>query len=208
MDPYSFSRSPEPPTAEELKELEHVEIRHVVGLTGAAYSGKSTAEKYLADNYNFLGLSFAGPLKESCIVKYGIPRENCYDPKLKEVIIPEWGVSARKILQIEGTEMTRMELPKHIPSASDFWVKRLLVEINKRPFDDIVVSDVRFDNEVDALHKIGATIIKIERGEQKEATHASEKGISNPDFVLKNNGTIDEFYSNLQDVILAAGIKY
>ena len=74
---------------------------------------------------------------------------------------------------------------------------------------DVVLHDVRFVNEADAIRKLGGTIIRIKRADADCVmhTHASELDIDKivPDYYIENNqdlahllSEIDRIYTELQ----------
>jgi hypothetical protein len=70
---------------------------------------------------------------------------------------------------------------------------------------DVVICDVRFQHEVDAILKMGGTVWRVERPNLNGGDeHASEKemdlieGVTN---ILNNEGTLDELYNKI-DLLL------
>jgi hypothetical protein len=80
----------------------------------------------------------------------------------------------------------------------------------EREFDKnnlVVVSDVRFLHEVEELKKNNAFIIKIQRYantyDDKADEHISEKEVDaiEPDATIVNDGTIDDLYIQIDNII-------
>lgn len=65
----------------------------VVAISGWKYSGKDTVAKYLKETKDFSHLSFAKPLKDSVLEKYGLEPEQIVDLDLKEAPLLEYPVS-------------------------------------------------------------------------------------------------------------------
>nr|QBK89033.1 MAG: uncharacterized protein LCMiAC02_01260 [Mimivirus LCMiAC02] len=77
-------------------------------------------------------------------------------------------------------------------------------EINRA---NVVITDVRFQNEVDFIHKYNGIVIKIHRESINDtSTHIAEKGIDNIedyDFLISNDGTIKDLHNNIQKIIIS-----
>lgn len=184
----------------------------VIGLNGLKESGKDTAGKYLVERYGFTRLSFAALLKQSAAAALGI------DPELWEtwkndpdavltltvggVVIVQ--ITVREYLQRYGTEAHRDIF------GEDFWRKALWASLPESDGTDrrYVITDARFEDELsDVVRKDGLNIrILREAVEGTGDTHASEAVADADliDFYVRNNGTMDELYEQL-DTILVAG---
>ena len=170
----------------------------IIGLTGYKGSGKSEVAKYLSLHYGFTDLSFAAILKRAMNVTFDWPDEYGTDPKLKEVVDPRWGISPRQAYQYYGTEVIREGFPSAFPMfgllvGSDFWIKRLFADLD--PSKDYTISDVRFQNEVDAVSKKGIVAMVTRHSVVPSAPeHASEavgilKGVTAH---IHNEGSLEE----------------
>lgn len=139
-----------------------VEIPNFIGLAGRKRSGKDTAAAVL-ESMGFQKLAFAAPMKHmlSVLLQYqGVDVdvvERMLEGDLKEVPTPFLGGrSPRYALQKLGTEWGRDMM------GEDFWVE-ILVNASDQ-FPAVVVSDVRFPNEVEILKtKRKAEIFRITR---------------------------------------------
>jgi dephospho-CoA kinase len=130
----------------------------LIGLSGKAGAGKSTVGDYLAGAHGYAQFAFAGALKE--VVQTAFHFTEAQMVLGKEAVDPRWGVSPRWCLQWLGTEVLRAKWP-------DIWIRHLRQEIldflsinGQRP---IVVTDVRFRDEAEALKAMGAVLVRIER---------------------------------------------
>jgi hypothetical protein len=70
----------------------------------------------------------------------------------------------------------------------------------------IVVSDVRFQNEIDAIHAKGGFIIKIHRdlpNESLTSLHESESNIDKfvGDYYIENNSSYDDLYKRCNNIM-------
>ena len=64
----------------------------------------------------------------------------------------------------------------------------------------VVISDVRFQHEVNAIHNMNGIVIKVVRNIQNIDPHVSEKGIDDIldyDFLIQNFGTIKQLHTHI-----------
>jgi len=76
----------------------------------------------------------------------------------------------------------------------------------KNPDCKIVITDVRFENEVKFIQSLGGIVFKIYRPSIPTIDqHISEIELQNItcyDYLIENNGSIDDLYSKLNDLIV------
>lgn len=180
----------------------------LIGLTGVAGSGKDAVAEHLYRKHGFTVTSFASPLKKAAQVIFGLTDSEMRDRTLKEAINPYWGLSPRQIMQQLGTEAMKGTFGK------DVWIKSW-----KRYYallgttDHIVVSDLRFDEEADAIRDLGGKIIHITRDNNPfaltgiAASHASEAGVMKVegDLWVGNNGSLADLW-NAADSLVSLGM--
>ena len=173
----------------------------LIGITGKARSGKDAAATFLWAQYAFTRIAFADPVKMSAQAKFGLTQKQTWDDSLKEVVIPHWNMTPRQMFQLEGTEAGRNVF------GYDIWLKRFLLTYNLlKDTDDIVVPDVRFDNEAELISSLGGIIIEVRRGHAglsgSAGAHISESGLSLPaDHVIDNNGTLEELHAKFEAIV-------
>jgi hypothetical protein len=188
------------PEFSRLNELIYFTIKMpLLAITGKKGSGKTTVAGFLKTRLHE-EVSFASPLKELCRTVFGLTSEQLEDPVLKETVDFRYGVSPRKILQEVGTGLFRETLPKLIPNTEHIWVRclgRKIDELTEMGVTNIVVSDVRFDDEADFLRKRKFTIIHTIRPGQVVDSHSSELGITRDpsDLVIENSSGLSDLYA-------------
>ncbi len=189
----------------------------LLGFTGKIGCGKSTAAEYLCNvhNMNFIEYSFAKPLKEiACLM--GFKRNEVFGTQADKLKINDfWGISGRTFLQKFGSEVCRDYLPK-VLSDMKFNNKTLWIRLFEQYYEEyknsnIIVSDVRFEDECSAIRSLGGYIIRIERNNHDSSNeindtvikHKSETQMDNikPQFIIRNNGSLDELYKKLNEAI-------
>ena len=197
----------------------------IVGLVGFIGSGKGTVGDIL-EQKGFIKDSFAKPLKDACAVMFGWSRELLegdteMSRKWREEPDSYWSekfgrdFTPREALQKMGTEAGRDVFHK------DIWVISLL---NRAKGKDVVVTDVRFQNEIEYIQGNGGIVIRVKRGEdpawfplldkikletertkfmQHEHIHKSEWDWVGCEFnyTIANNGTIQDLGKDVERVL-------
>lgn len=167
----------------------------LIGLAGAARSGKDTSGTILSKLLGYPTYALASPIKKVCNeLHYWDDRHA--NGELKEVVDPFWGYSPRHAYQTMGTELARNLWRE------DFWLKRAEMVYQKE--GSLIITDIRFQNEADFIRSNGGQIIHIVRdGAEKVLNHASEAGIDKhkEDVILYNNSTIEILEANLEGLV-------
>jgi hypothetical protein len=73
----------------------------------------------------------------------------------------------------------------------EFWYQK-----NNTGSHNIIVPDVRFQNEVDLIHRLGGKVVYIYRPVPLEDIHESEVSatqLQHIDYTIENKGTLTEF---------------
>ena len=176
----------------------------LIGILGRKRSGKDTLGSYMIEKYGYERYAFADPIKD--ILKTMFDLSDNQLNKDKEKIDERWGVSPRTILQKFGTEICRNNLENFIPhiklDGETLWVKLFKIFYEKNKDKNIVVTDVRFMDEINAIKSFGGKIVKINRENLEFDGHSSEKDIDNYnpeliDYTIDNNYTYYDLYSQI-----------
>lgn len=180
----------------------------LVGVLGKKGSGKDTISDYICNKYNFEKMVLAEPLKNACKELFNFSDEQLYG-RLKEVDDEQWGISPRKALQWLGTDVFRNKINELNPDiGNNFWINLLKIKYLQKLKENenikIIVSDVRFQNEIDMIHQLGGCVIKLNRPSiNNNDLHESEKNIDylSGDFTIINDGTLEELYKKVDEII-------
>lgn len=165
----------------------------VIGLTGAAGSGKDSVAEIICEQYRFIRLGFADSIYEMASIIARTPVHVLQKREGKEVILERLGVSSRRLLQTLGTEWGRILINENL------WVNHLDDELksieSRLGLNGLVISDVRFQNEVDFVHNMGGEVWRVGRPNNPYvigSQHESEKFEFEVDDVVVNSGTLHD----------------
>ena len=145
----------------------------IIGFVGFIGSGKDTAADYLVNFHGYRRDSFANTLKDAVANVFGWDRvllegRTAEAREWREQVDPWWAerlnmpkLTPRWVLQYWGTEVCRHGFH------DDIWIASVENKIRKTK-DNIVISDVRFPNEIKAIHNAGGIVVRIKRGDDPE----------------------------------------
>ena len=126
----------------------------IIGLVGYIGSGKGTVGDILVREHGYYKFAFADALKDAVSQIFVWPRgllegDSNASRAFRERVDPWWShkfgyeVTPRLILQKFGTEACRHGI------ADNIWIAALEKRI--QGYDDVVISDCRFPNEIDFI---------------------------------------------------------
>lgn len=171
----------------------------LIGLTGKKGSGKDTLGNYMVSHYGFNRIAFADPIKIICKELFGF-NEDQLNGNLKEKIDEYWNVTPRFTFQKLG-DIMRDNGKKLVPELDNNifveCIKKKIIDLRQNnPNIKIVVTDVRFENELKLIKDLGGIIIKIDRNIETNDTHQSETEMERfiPDIIFSNNGNFENLY--------------
>ena len=179
---------------------------YIIGLTGYKGSGKDTIADYLVGEHGFIKIAFADFIRNALKELFDWDDDN-FSQEKKEIPDSYWGVTPRKMCQEIGTEFLRIhckdfisqdfKLPNNEDYKATFHIKRINKEVMKllsiNSNVKIVFSDIRFQDELDYIKKIGGKVLKVVRNDSninEYSNHISEKnidGLTNIDYEVLNN---------------------
>lgn len=180
----------------------------IVAITGYKKSGKSTAANYISSRYGWEEYALATPLKMALLVMFGFTYDQLHGEG-KDEIDHRYGITPRLMLQTLGTEWGQYTLQEHsqdfkVITGRDIWVKRFYYEVWK-PGRSYVISDIRFQHEIEALRDIDDVRSVMLTGGVDGDMHESESRNLLTDVVIDNTGTIMELFDSLKILMEALG---
>lgn len=168
-------------------------------ISGKARSGKDTTADIISEYYSLKS-------KKSITLSYG------YYIKEYAKKVSDWDGSddtkPRTLLQTLGTEIIRNKID------SMFFIERMIgdIKVYSYFFDVIIISDARVKAEITTIKKNFDDVIDIhiERDDfdngltDEQKNHPTENALNDfeeYDYIVKNNGSIDELKSNIINII-------
>jgi hypothetical protein len=184
--------------------------QQIIGITGKKFSGKDTTGEYLIDKYNYKRFAFADVIKDICKTIFGFDDEQLHGNK-KETVDEYWDTTPRELLQFIGTDLFRNQIGTVLPKIGEnIWVevlkKKIIDRLKNNPDEKIVVTDVRFQNELQMIKDLGGCIVRINRtseinisNENSSNVHISESFIDDfaVDYDILNNGSLEDLHEKI-----------
>ena len=143
----------------------------IIGTIGFIGSGKGTVADILVEKKGFTKLAFADSVKDATAAIFGWPRallegDTDESRRFREEVDPWWSektgkyITPRYMLQLMGTEAGRDVFHP------DLWI--LSLEKKLGMYQDVVIADVRFPNEIDFIRSKGGFVVRVSRGPDPE----------------------------------------
>jgi dephospho-CoA kinase len=167
----------------------------IVAFSGKKFSGKDTAAQILIDKYGYTKVAFADGLRRVMELALGEKSDYFTDPAKKEEIDPRTGKTRRYWLQKAGTDWFRNEY-------ESIWIDWWTREIRRQGLNKVVVTDLRFPNELEAIRWIGSPskVFRIHKPNSHSVdTHSSESFADqlDVDHIVVNSGTIEQLHGEI-----------
>ena len=203
----------------------------IIGLSGLIGSGKNTAAHYLKRSHGFTQLAFADALKDTVGNIFRWPRHllegDTDESRIFRETIDQWwsrrlgikNFTPRYALQHIGTDVFRQHFSDSI------WILNVeskIADLQEHGYS-VVVTDVRFPNEMSALRNLGARFLLISPA-QKPAWYDVARGLPSDnltqgmrdlypsvhaneyawvqeqfDAEIVNSGTINDLYDRVEE---------
>lgn len=193
----------------------------LIALGGRLRSGKDTVADHLVDAHGFVKMGMSDVLNEALLkLNPWIPKETLgpvvgttvtslerYQTLHDRVgyVEAKKNSEVRRLLQVLGTEVGREMIDPNV------WVDmaRRDIEGYLDSGRSVVITAVRFPNEIEMIRALGGTTVWIERAVEARGAseavsgHASEQSVSADDFeyVIENNSTIAELWARGDELL-------
>lgn len=183
----------------------------IIGISGKAGSGKDTAAQMLKWIYNNPGKTWQDCCNTPINSRYADINVAHFADALKEatqhmLVVSDWETNTQegKMTYIDWLGMTVREFLQKFGTAMrlnvdpNFWVKALWA--NLQSWDNVIIADVRYPNELQSIIDRGGFVIRLEREGAGAGNHDSETALDNYtewDWYIENNGSLEDLYNKL-----------
>ncbi len=185
----------------------------IIGVAGQFRQGKDKASDYLAERLDFSRDAFAYGVKKVFCEYFGVDLDFVERWKVMDEPPPGFLMTVRRSLQFIGDGFRSIR--------DDVWVESLF----RRTIDNVVISDVRYRNELAAVKAKGGKNLLVYRpgflnddpnGSEaqirpfveyflsagKEGRVESKGDFGLVDFFVVNDGGLDDFYGKLDSLVV------
>jgi len=143
---------------------------------------------------------FADYLKKICVDLFGLTESQVYGSDEDKNTETSYNMTAREFLQYFGTDIMRK-------IKDNIWVEATIKTINQEQSLVSLIPDVRFPNEIEAIHKAGGVVVRLTR-DVHGSTHHCESSLDKENFdwsffdhIIENeNGTVEDLISKLKTI--------
>lgn len=157
----------------------------IIGIVGFIGSGKGTVADILVKKHNFTKLSFADTVKDATAAIFGWRRDllegDTDESRAWREQKEEWwserfgyAITPRLALQMMGTEAGRNVFHE------DIWLNSL--ERRMELYENVVIADVRFPNEIGFIQDKGGFVVRVRRGADPD-WYDMAKAANDPQFL-------------------------
>lgn len=165
----------------------------LIGITGYARVGKDTVANRLVTKYDFTRIGFADKLKQLA---------RLIDPEVDELLnIVTWEevkqvTKYRKLLQDLGNSA-------RIVLGDTVWIDAVMTNIDKH--QHVVIPDVRYPNELEAIKDYGGYVVRVKRpgvGPFNQHITETAQAAFEVDYTLNNDMSINNLNFNVDEMVI------
>lgn len=166
----------------------------IIGISGKKQVGKNTVALMLkyGSSQSVREVSFAAELKNEVARTCGVTTKEIEDNKpVYRELLQAWGCYRRN------------------KYGKDFWIDKAVKSLEQFKEDIIVFTDVRFENEAEAIKKLGGVLVRVVRATGLDDKHESETALDKYDFdnIILNSGNAAHLFHEVQDFAKKINIK-
>lgn len=176
--------------------------RLIIGFSGPKGSGKDSGYRLLTELFprlNFQRLAFADPIKNTICNLFGLTVNQLNTIKRLDTV-ELLGSDDNRYGLVTGRDFVR-NIGMLMRSYDDQQFNRYVVDnIKNNPTTNYVITDVRFENELQAIRSVGGIIINIVRPGVTYDHHVTETELSDYDFQIIND-SFDDYRRQLVTII-------
>lgn len=177
----------------------------IIGLTGFAGTGKDTVAAILASDYGYQARAMGTKIQEEVLRRNP---EFLWDGKMYPY---------SELLKTLGYERMKREVPGvrkffteighgyRLERGENVWLDHVLPnhEVFGLREPRIVITDVRYKNEIDRIHRLGGTVWRVHRAGYYAANteEAASMALVVADVNVENNSTLDELKKRMKIIM-------
>jgi len=179
----------------------------LIAICGLPGSGKDHFANQLIEGGGWSRIAFAGPLKRGLSAMFDIPMADIENPVIKNEPNYKFGKSIRYMAQTLGTEWARNLIAENV------WLQiaKESIEHQMGHGQNVVITDLRFPNEVDMIKKMGGKIVKVIRSDNVHAGSSAVNGVlghisdvaiadRDCDYIIQNDSTAASYNDKIEVV--------
>lgn len=180
----------------------------MIALCGYAQSGKDTVAKMMNELEGYQRVAFADPLKELALEINPQVKTTGYVP-LADVVATRGWEEAKKFPQVREF-LQNLGVGVRNVIGQDTWLELAMARAHaiEEQALDVVFTDARFRNELDAVYNTGGWIIEVIRpGTKPPNQHVSETEWGEwlneigADFTITNDGSLDDLRNSVASIL-------
>ena len=186
-------------------------VAPLVGLVGRKRVGKDTVAGRLVHGHRFVRVAFADPLRAALLDLDPILPPTSYPGNLASI----QPIRLRRYVEALGWEqakahpevralLQRLGVAMREHADPEVWIKRAMAGASCWEHRPVVITDVRFENETEAILDAGGALVRVTRPGRPDDgdEHVSETELDDwpCDFEVVNGGTLAELYEAVDKV--------
>ena len=122
----------------------------------------------------------------------------------------KYWMSLREILVYVGTYVLQQDINKNVfVNITNNHIKNK--SITNKNLEYVIITDIRFNHEIDYIHKMNGITITIVRDDVQQLDNIAEHDLDDEDrwdYVIENNGTYDELFEKIWDILINFDIEF
>jgi len=195
----------------------------LVGLIGRQRSGKDTFAATLVEEFRYRRVAFADPLRQAAyaldplVGPCALPGDLVAKYRRLSYVVDAIGWESAKdtVPEVRAT-LQRLGTNAIRALDEDFWVRAGMATVAEHratvrrwpsgefymPGRPVVVTDVRFPNEAEAVRRAGGVLVRVVRPGADGGGHATETALDDypEDFLVDNDGTLEDLATEARTV--------
>jgi hypothetical protein len=181
----------------------------LIGLGSHARVGKSTVADILERVHGYRQISFAKKLKELAlainpdVLPQSALNVRAGEGKLRTLVVRHGWEEAKERFPTVRTYLQELGVACRDTFGEDFWIEQAGIHAQRKA-SGVVISDVRFKSEAEAIKEYGGVLVNVTRpGYGAVNDHISEHDLDDWewDYVLANDGTKEDLEYHVGQMI-------